>query len=48
MVQHLSAQYIDVKKKLREVQCNLSTTATHGTAKSGCYREVTAVERSNL
>ena len=31
-----------------KVQCNLSTTATHGTAKKGCCREVTTIERSDI
>ena len=29
------------------IQCNLSTTPTSGTEKSGCCREVTTIERSN-
>ena len=28
------------------IQCKLSTTATHGLQKSGCFTEVTAIERS--
>ena len=39
--------FFDTRRNF-DIQCNLSTMATLGTAKTGCCREVTAVERSNI